>query len=179
MTSTFPKRWNRAKCVRREGPMRPEAYELLRKLRPLATLPPELIPSETNHPPLMHQGYPMHETIVRDYAIEHNLSGCRHGKIWNKLDTEFDVGAELIQVWEVSGGALWVVQNNYDMVDPTKKPVPQEVRQAFGKALGYKNPPKWYLDMRRGIYPLHRRRTAPSTISATRPTGEPNSTSSS
>ncbi|KDQ64785.1 hypothetical protein JAAARDRAFT_28428 [Jaapia argillacea MUCL 33604] len=73
MTSTFPKRLNRAKCVRREGPMLPEAYELLRKLRPLATLPPELIPSETNHPPLMHQGYPMYKTIVRDYAISHNL----------------------------------------------------------------------------------------------------------
>ncbi|KDQ64787.1 hypothetical protein JAAARDRAFT_238031 [Jaapia argillacea MUCL 33604] len=186
MTSTAPKQLNRAKCVRREGPMCSEAYELLRNLRPLVNLPPSLIPSETNHPPLMHRGYPVHETIVRPYATEHNL--LEHddtgeinwfrtwGKIWNKLDTEFDVGVELIQVWEVPGGALWAVQNNYDMIDPTKKPVPQEVWQAFGKALGYKNPPKWYLDMRYGIYRHSRPQAAAAAASKeyARPTEESN-----
>ncbi|KDQ64784.1 hypothetical protein JAAARDRAFT_188075 [Jaapia argillacea MUCL 33604] len=90
--------------------------EMLLDLRTLSNLPPKLIPSETNHPPLMHRGYPIHEDMILEYATENDLVDRDDnreiewletwGNVWKKLDSDFNVGAELIQVWEVYGGAL-------------------------------------------------------------------------
>ncbi|KDQ64778.1 hypothetical protein JAAARDRAFT_202063 [Jaapia argillacea MUCL 33604] len=110
----------------------------------------------------MYQGYPLNKTIILPLATEHNLvARDANGEIlwlptwsnvWRKLDGVFEVKAPIEQVWEVGGGVLWVFQSNYDMVDPTKKPIPAEIWKVIGEMLGYKKPPRWYMDMDYGLY---------------------------
>ncbi|KDQ64779.1 hypothetical protein JAAARDRAFT_28419 [Jaapia argillacea MUCL 33604] len=109
----------RTACKPRVGPLDPQIVARLMKLRPLKELPPELIPSGSNRPPIMWQGYPANQTIILPFATEHNLvDRDQQGEIlwlttweksWGKLDGEFTRRAELAQVWEVRGGVLWVV----------------------------------------------------------------------